>query len=478
MVLTKRALLIFGDLQRIRCWVQKHVSRMGGVIMSMGGSLRQKFLAVLNHRFTMADFLKVELLIALVLVFLLNCGYSFGPMTYAIDLVNMALFVISARKIGSSSQGTLLFDVAFTLFAAFCMCTSIVNFIAPQWVFWEALSFGRLFVWMYLFRVYWKLNDLTRVMNLLYRVQFLNAAMVMAQYFILHLRRDNIGGMFGVIAGCNAPLNMYLCIVCVWGLSGYLSKKVKFGSLITTLFSALLIAMAAELKVFFVELAILIPLGILYCRFSRKTVAAAVAITCIMVMGIQLLGQYDPTSFNIITNPEELLGYADMRGSGYGVSRVNVFSQLTDLFFNGDSAKQLFGMGFGSASQSSIALFTSDFYYANATLNYHYLVTAMLYLQVGYVGTLLYFMPFILLACTLMLKRRTLLAFDTAQSSCTAFVICIIFMLNLTYNNTAHSYLSALWAVGISLGLFALSCLAKSSLAAAKDSASKENHNA
>lgn len=431
--------------------------------MTMRGTLDRSFKSILNYRFTMADFLKAEILLVVVLVCLLNHGYPAGSITYLIDMVNLVLFVVSIKRIARRTHGTRSFDVPFVIFVIFCLFTSAINLVAPQLVFWEALSFGRLFIWIYLFRAYWTFSDVADVMNCLYKLQVLNAAVVAFQYFFLHLKQDNVGGVFGVNAGCNAPLNMYLCIVCVWGLSGYLSKKIKLGSMAMTFVSALIIAVVAELKIFYIELVVLILLGMLYCRFSRKTIVAAVVIVCMATAGMWFLLQFDPVSFETLVSPEKLFEYSDMQGSGYGVSRINVFTQLSDLFFSGDSAQRAFGMGFGSVSQSSIAFFTSDFFYSYGSLNYFYLITAMLYLQVGYVGAFLYFVPFILLAGALFVKRGILLKLDIGRAGCTTFVICFLFILNAAYNSTAHNCISVLWALAISVGLFALASVSENS---------------
>lgn len=411
---------------------------------------------IVNRRFTMAGFLKMEIVAVMVLTYLLNNGVSVGMATYAIDMLNLVLLIVNIRYIEQRSSNTAVFDAPVVIFFVFCLFTSVVNLVTAQWVFWEALSFGRLFIWIYLFRIFWAPEDAESIVEFLYKLQVVNAAFVVYQYAVLGLFQDNIGGMFGIMAGCNAPLNVYLCFVCAWGISGYLCNTVKSSSLVLTVLVSLIIAAVAELKIFYLEFVFLFFFTFVYVRFSKKAFFTALLVVAIAAIGLYAFSIINPENFEILIDVDSLLEYSDLQSAGYGVSRSHPFSQLTEQFFGSDTAKCLYGMGFGSASQSSIPFFTSDFYYLYGGINYHYLITAMLFLQVGYVGFGLYVIPFILLVLALIIKRKSLSLAGQGRLGCFAFVMVVIFLINVFYNNTAHSYLSVFWSLAISIGLFSL----------------------
>lgn len=425
-------------------------------------SSRSKLDAIMNHRFTMADFLKFEIVLIMLIALAINSGISVGPATYAIDLLNLVLFVAGFKLIARNSCGTSSYDAPVIVFVVYCVFSAVVNLVTPQWALWEALNFGRLFIWVYLFRAYWTPSDAEGVMDFLYGLQVVNALFVSYQCLVLGLVQDNIGGMFGTEVGCNAPLNVYLCLVCAWGVSGYLSRRKKLMPLMLTVISAFLIAGVGELKIFYLEFVVIFLGAIVYARMSRKTMITIAAIAAVAAIGLYFFAQINPRHFEILTNFDELMEYADtsdLASSGYGVSRVHPFSQLSAQFFSNDTTQCLFGMGFGNASQSSISFFTSDFFRAHGYINYHYLVSALLFLQIGYVGVVVYLMPFLLFAGTLFVKRKALARIDCGHSACFAFVMTVLLFANILYNNTVHAYLAVFWSIPIAIGLFALSSL-------------------
>ena len=105
------------------------------------------------------------------------------------------------------------------------LCRESSILLAPQYMIWQAISFSRLFVWIYLFRIFWDKDYIRAFMGFVYKMQVPNIIFVLMQYYVLGLFQDNIGGLFGVERGCNGILNVYLCIVVAWGLNLYLAKE-------------------------------------------------------------------------------------------------------------------------------------------------------------------------------------------------------------------------------------------------------------
>jgi len=140
--------------------------------------------------------------------------------------------------------------------------------------------------------------------------------------------------------------------------------------------------------------------------------------------------------------------------TGYGISRASVFTQITYRFFSGDLFTSCFGLGFGSASQSSISVFCAPFYNVYGYLHYHLLTSAMLFIQMGYFGVILYISPIVWVFARLLLKRKSLFESGHEATSSFAFVICCLFTVNCMYNSTAHTYPAVLWSLVLCVGVF------------------------
>ena len=418
---------------------------------------------ILTHRFTMADFLAVEFVMLFVINFFSNIRLIPSALTYVFDVINICILLANARLVGTKTKGEWYFNVPVALFAVVAPISGLINAVAPQYVIWQAISFGRLFVWIYLFRIFWDEKYAKSFMRFVYKMQLPNVLFVLAQYYVFGLFQDNIGGLFGVERGCNGILNVYLCIVVAWGLNLYLTKEGKLAGLVFTVLTSLLIAAVAELKFFFVEFLVIVVLSLLYVRFSRKTVFSIVTISLLICAALAVFAQINPLQYETLVNIDEFLAEADNSNieTGYGISRTHAFSQISEQFFNGDLFAMLFGFGFGSASQSSIPFFCAPFFYVYGYLNYNFLTSAMVFIQLGYLGVVLFVAPFLLLGVELLLHRGYFARIGNAGSCSFAFVFCVLFIINCIYNSTAVTFPSAFWALSICVGLFAVSEICK-----------------
>lgn len=414
------------------------------------------FRRLLTHRFTMADFLAIEFVLLFIVNFFSNIGLVPSSITYVFDVVNVCVLLANARNIGKCAGREPYFNVPVVVFAVVALASGIIHAIAPQYVIWQAISFSRLFVWVYLFRIFWEKERIDSFMGFVYKMQIPNAIFVLIQYFVLGLERDNVGGFFGVVQGCNGNLNVYLCIVVAWGLSRYLAKKENLSGLLLTILSALLIATVAELKFFFIEFALIVAIAILYSRFSFRTVVSIASIVLFAAVALAVFAAINPLQYEMLVDFDALMAEADNSNieTGYGVSRSNVFSQVSTQFFNEEPMTMLLGLGFGSASQSSIPFFTAPFFGVYGWMNYHFLTSAMAFIQLGYIGTACFVAPVVLLGVVLALCRGDLMRSGLVANGAFALVMCVIFLVNCMYNNTAVTYPCALWAVSLCVGLF------------------------
>ena len=155
----------------------------------------------LNHRIGTKDLLAAEFILLIVVGFLSNIGVLPGATSYVFDVVNIALLFLSLRKLGAATREVRFFNIAVIALLAFDVSTAVVNFVAPQYAFWQAISFTRPFVWVYLLLIYWDRCDAVRFLNFLFHLQWANVLFVLFEYFVLGLFQDNIGGFFGTEAG-------------------------------------------------------------------------------------------------------------------------------------------------------------------------------------------------------------------------------------------------------------------------------------
>lgn len=414
--------------------------------------------SILSIRIDKRLVVKGELYMFIAMSALVNFSLLPASSLYVFDVVNVAVYVTcmkQCRRVFSEIKWLLtLVDV----FLIYCLISAVCSLTAPQYVIWELNAVLRVFIFLSIWSAVCGLDDLSGFLSVLYKAQIVNFLFASCQFFVLGLQGDNCGGLFGIISGCNAYTNIYLSVVCGYAMSSYLSRRrVKIAGLILTCVMSFCVATFSEIKFFYFEFVIILISSLWMNRFSVKTAVLTVLGLAALVAGLQFLAIYYPDSYELLFDAEALEAYDDgsqVATSGYGISRSTPIPQIDELFFRDDDIERVFGFGFGSATMSSIGFFATPFYNVYGYLRYYYSPVAMIYLQLGWLGIILYFFIFIAIAVyTLRLKN----VFRGVAPELYGFAISmvLIFIANCFYNGTARSAAALLWAVVLSAPVLA-----------------------
>ena len=284
-----------------------------------------------------------------------------GPMNVVIAILFFSLMLIPGLIINGGSLLRVLWAVRniYQFFAFFIICVCILD-----------------------------KNDVIFVFEFFCKVYHLNLALCLIECFIFGKTRDYLGGIFGISKGCNAYLNIYLCIVLIYVIFKYLNNKTTNAYMLYILLSIMVIAGLAELKIVFIEMVIIIGMAILMnrkeerMRIIMKFGAAAIGIGLLVLLVIA------PEHFFVLVNPLRLLEYAGSERGGYNLSRFHAFSNINQLFFNGNPLLNLFGLGFGNCEYSSFSFLQSPFLGEYGQYNYRWFMHQMMFLETGYCGLL------------------------------------------------------------------------------------------
>ena len=410
---------------------------------------------LLKTRLDTAWLLRVEIYLLIAVQFLTNAGFIPTAVTYVFDMANLILLLVGFKKVAQSLSCHTFFVALLLGYCCLAVVTGLGAAVSPACIAWELMIQLRIPCFVLLCVTYWTGNDICRVMKTLMCLQPLNLVFAAAQYFAFGLTGDNCGGIFGVSAGSNMMLNMYLVIVLAYAASGYLGStenRVPLATLTFTTVSSFFVATLSEIKFFYLEAVLVVVLAMFLGKKNHKMVLLSVVFTCALALGLGFLAVYFPDSFEMLFDFDALQTYDDgsnVATSGYGISRAGAIGQIDRLFFGNNTADKIVGYGFGSATMSSIDAFCSPFYWSYGWLRYYYSQIAMLYLQNGYFGLAFYFAIhlFPLLFC-LMNKK-----FFTCAAWARVFSICmgVMFFLNCFYNGSSRSYAALLWAVCFSI---------------------------
>lgn len=400
--------------------------------------------------------IKTMIYVQLIAFFLLNylVSESIVPssLLYMIDIINYLIFIYSFKHISNTIKKCKLrrcFNI-WILFFIIAMIGVVLNSTNLLYVIWEYNNIFKMIIFYLNCIIFLNKKDIDNIFVLMMRIKWINFIMCLYQYFILGVSQDNLGGIFGTGTGCNAGLNVFMCIVVAYYFNGYMNNKKSLVEFTINAASSLIIASLSELKFFYIEFIIIIIIGILINKLTLKTVIVLIVSFLSINVGLDVLKNIFPDMYSSLVNIDELYKYINVNdvSVGYGISRFGMFNEVSNLFFKQSFITKLVGLGFGSCTMSSIGIFTSDFYHQYGYLNYNWFAHTMLFLQTGYLGLIVYCSFFIgLIIHTSNWKKEK----DELEKIYTNFQITmlVLFIINLWYNNSSRISISYLWTICI-----------------------------
>lgn len=336
------------------------------------------------------------------------------------------------------------------LYIFYTLLGSIINGVPPLRVLWAARNNYRFFAFFVICVYALDRKDIQRLAAWLCQLQWLNLGLGLVEFFILHKDGDYLGGIFGTAKGCNAGLNVYLCFVTACVVLQYLYKQRPFRYLVCSLVATMLLAGLAELKIVFVEIA-LIVLMILFLSGRKKQAFTLLGMSAAaLAVGLLIMWQLFPEHFAILTDLDRLLEYSVSEAGGYKLSRFHAFSNINRLFFRDSVFRNLFGFGFGYCEYSSFDFLTSNFYRQYGFLNYRWFAHQMMFLETGYVGLALYIA--ILASILLCAWRSRKKDPATALWNYFVMIMCVLTVINLWYNASIRAENAYLIYFALSIG--------------------------
>lgn len=423
--------------------------------------LRNKFyFNILNMRIDTPFVLRMEIFLLIIIQFGTNAGYVPTAVTYLFDVLNICVLVLGAKVVAKGMADHKAYLLLITGYIVLALFSGLSSGVSVPCIVWELVQQLRIPLFLILAVSYWKADDVSKAFSFLYKLQPVNFAFAVVEYFGFGLTGDQCGGLFGIAAGSNMMLNIYLVIVCSYSCSRYLvtlKERRSLAVFLLTLVCSFLIATLAEIKFFYFEAFVIVLLSLSMGKKIIRSVAVIGSFVAAFAVGMFALSVYFPNSYEMLFSIDEMKSYDDGSNvveSGYGISRVGAIGQVDNLFFWNSDIDKLVGFGFGSATMSSINVFCSPFYLKYGWLRYYYSPVAMVYLQSGYLG-LVYYAVLMLYPVFSVFKSRHLL---NPRSGMLVFEVCVtaMFFANCFYNASARSYAGILWALAFAAPLVAI----------------------
>lgn len=282
-------------------------------------------------------------------------------------------------------------------FAVYAVLLYIPNYQSGLYLLWGIRNNFRYYVAFAAFSTFLSTEDVNDYFGFFEKLFWLNAVVMMVQYFALEIDGDHLGGLFGTDFGCNGYTNLFMAVVLTRSAVMYLEGQEKLKSCAFKYLTATVLAALAELKGFFIEAIVIVVMAVVLTNFSWRKIGFALAGILTILIGSSVLVLLFPGSTDFLTI-EKILKITGSTG-GYtstgDLNRLTALSEIDNRFFDTWSLK-LFGYGLGNCDVASYDFLTTPFYVANGWIHYTWLSTAFMYLETGWIGLIFFFGFFVL----------------------------------------------------------------------------------
>lgn len=309
---------------------------------------------------------------------------------YMVDALNIFLIFFCLDKLGRFRKikySKIVLIIVSLLFIEAC-AGAIINFVPTKLVLWGIRTEFRFFAFFLICIIVLKTKDIMQILDMACKFYWINFCFIMFQYFILKLKGDYLGGLFGTEKGCNGSSIIFLNLIIAYIVAQYIYKKITLLHAIPYVFTYFIITALSETKGNFIFFIFIIIAEVIVCKKNIRTIITIVLTIGALICGYFIIIKVFPESKDILLSFTNANEYMDASYLGKKTFTRNALYSTSNIFLN-SNLKKVLGLGIGACETSKF--FVSDFYMKYGDMNYRQYSAAIVVLQNGYLGTILYF---------------------------------------------------------------------------------------
>ncbi len=287
------------------------------------------------------------------------------------------------------------FAVFIIIYLLYVFIGYIFNFQSAIYFLWGFRNNFRFYIAFIAFISFLNKDDVKVCLKYVDVLFVINAIVTFFQFFVLGYKWDYLGGVFGVEVGCNGSSMILLIFVCIKSIISYMNSEEKLVSCLTKCSVSMIIAAMAELKFFFIIFVSIVVLATVFTSFSWKKVSIIILAAAIFfassIIFTQIWGASSELNINRLVELVTNTNYASSKDLG----RLTAIPILSKTILK-SLPEKLFGLGLGNCDTSSFAICNTPFYQSHSYLNYNWISSAFVFLEMGYLGVTIYLAFFVL----------------------------------------------------------------------------------
>lgn len=320
----------------------------------------------------------------------------FSYLKYAPDGILLLILILALGKKRVYLSRDLLppFCLAVVYFC-FCLTIGIFRYQSVAYFLWGFRNNFRFYIAFFVFIAYLDEKDTEiwfKVMDIAF---WINAGLSTIQFFFMGIKGDYLGGIFGILGASNGFTLCFMSIVLGKSLLEAFAQKKRITDALIKSIVAILVATMAEMKFFFFVVVFLLVGATILTGFSfRKMIVILMGMIALSFGAVVLVDMFGFEGFFSLEKLWESAIQENYSSSG-DINRLSAIQSLI-LRIGLNPIDQIFGLGLGNCDTSAFAVCNTPFFQQYGHLHYTWFVSAMLFLETGYLGLGLYICFFVI----------------------------------------------------------------------------------
>ena len=366
---------------------------------------------------------------------------------YTVDIAWIAtMFVIFFSKRIRLHRKIVPFVIFIVAFLCYCLISYLFNYQSVFYFLWGFRNNFRFYFAFLAIALFLERTDIECIFKLLDLLFVVNAFVSIYQFFLLDLTKDYCGGIFGTETGSNASALLFFSIVVSRSLLKYMNGNENSMVCFAKCATALLLALFAELKFFFVVFVLILVMASMITRFSVQKLVIAVASVFLVSIASSLYQIFFESELSISAFLEHFT--YEHYSSAEDVGRFTAIPRIAEAIHT-DWMSKLFGMGLGNCDTSSFAICNTPFFQNHSGMNYIWFSSACWLLETGFVGLFAYLAFFVI--CFIMSLKHMKDGDKDQLFSQLSVIMAVLCVLLTFYNASLRSEIGflAFWILAL-----------------------------
>ena len=289
---------------------------------------------IVKNRTFACQLIKLQIIYNCIIKFCIGYLHFPSVVNYITDLITLIIFFLILHSLKGHVRKSPEVLCVF-LFVIMTVISLVGNKYSILRYIWGARNVFRFYVFFFACIRFMKLEDFEDIIWILKKIFWINIFLIIVQRWGLGYIGDACSGLYSVgnVSGGNGSVNILMCLIISCVISEYMTKQINIKKLLIYIIPTIIVAASIELKIYFIEIIVLLILFVSIEKKSIRVIPLLFCIALILTVGMNYFEKLYP-SFSGIFEWNRMIEDNMIYGSEKTVGRLSGMSVMLNKYLN------------------------------------------------------------------------------------------------------------------------------------------------